>query len=172
MTIMNKVLMLIASAALGGLAMTTTGLADHKSDHENDRHDDDTLRYGPDPRIGEEVRSICFGRSINGWRAVKGEDDVVLLQRGVSHWYRVELLGACDYRVLRSAIAIGIDSRPSGGCITRGDAIIVEDSQVLIAAAASSACMSGTRMLSPKRKTRPMRTKSKTAITDYANSPR
>ncbi len=125
---MNKVLMLIASAALGGLAMTTTGLADHKSDHENDRHDDDTLRYGPDPRIGEEVRSICFGRSINGWRAVKGEDDVVLLQRGVSHWYRVELLGACDYRVLRSAIAIGIDSRPSGGCITRGDAIIVEDS--------------------------------------------
>ena len=82
---------------------------------------------GPDPRIGKEVNSICFQSTINGWRAVKGEDDVVLLERGVNNWYRVELLGACDYRLFRSAISIGIDSRPGGGCVTRGDRIIVED---------------------------------------------
>jgi hypothetical protein len=81
----------------------------------------------PDPRIGKEVDRICFQSTINGWRAVKGEDDVVLLERGVNSWYRVELLGACDYRLFRSALAIGIDSSPGGGCVTRGDRIIVED---------------------------------------------
>ncbi len=83
---------------------------------------------GADPRIGKEVRNICFGQNINGWKGVKGEDDVVLLKRSVSDWYRVELAGACDYRVLRSAFAIGIDSRPAGGCVSRGDVIIVSDS--------------------------------------------
>lgn len=82
---------------------------------------------GPDPRIGEEVDRICFGRNINGWREVKGEDDVVLLEKGVNNWYRVELLGACDERVFRFAQKIAIDSRPGGGCVTRGDTIIVED---------------------------------------------
>ena len=81
-----------------------------------------------DKRIGEEVDRICFGRSINGWKTVDKEDDVILLEKGVNNWFYVELLGACDYRVLRSALHIGIDSRPAGGCITRGDIIIVEDS--------------------------------------------
>lgn len=82
---------------------------------------------GPDPRIGEEVDSICFQRNINGWRAVKGEDDVVLLERGVNDWYRVELLGACDERLFRFAQKIAIESRPAGGCLRRYDYIIVED---------------------------------------------
>ena len=80
-----------------------------------------------DPRIGEEVNRICFGANINGWRAVDDTDNAVLLQRGVNDWYYVELLGACDHRVLRFAQQIGIDSRPGGGCITRGDTIIVRD---------------------------------------------
>ncbi len=80
-----------------------------------------------DPRMGDEVRNICFGQNINGWAAVKGEDDVVLLKRSVNDWYRVELAGACDYRLLRSAFSIGIDSRPAGGCVSRGDVIIVRD---------------------------------------------
>lgn len=83
---------------------------------------------GPDPRIGEEVDQICFGRNINGWRTVDKQDGVLLLERSVNNWYHVELSGACDYRVLRRAHAIGIDSRPAGGCVRRGDIIIVEDS--------------------------------------------
>jgi len=82
---------------------------------------------GADPRIGEEVNRICFGANINGWRTVDRLDNAVLLQRGVNDWYYVELLGACDYRVLRSAVQIGIDSLPGPNCITRGDLIIVRD---------------------------------------------
>lgn len=89
---------------------------------------EDDKQSGPDPRLGKEVDRICFQRTINGWRAVKGEDNVVLLERGVNNWYRVELLGACRSSLFRSAIAIGIDSRPGGGCVTRGDRILVEDS--------------------------------------------
>lgn len=81
----------------------------------------------PKGRVGEEVDSICFARNINNWKAVKGEDDVVLLARSVNDWYRVELSGGCDERLFRFAHAIGIDSRPGGGCVHRGDVIIVDD---------------------------------------------
>lgn len=120
MTNMKQVLSLIAAAGFGALAVTATGFA-------NPKDDDETNSEAPDPRIGEEVRSICFQSSINGWRALKGEDDVVLLNRGVNDWYRVELLGVCRWTDFRSALAIGIESRPAGGCVTRGDVIIVED---------------------------------------------
>ncbi len=80
----------------------------------------------PDPRIGKEVDRICFASTISGWRAVKGEDNVVLLQRGVRSWYRVELIGACRSYDFRSALTIGIENRPAGGCVTRGDVILVK----------------------------------------------
>lgn len=80
-----------------------------------------------DPRIGEEVNRICFRPNINGWRTIDKLDNAILLQRGVNDWYYFDLVGACDYRVLRSAIEIGIESRPGPNCITRGDFIIVRD---------------------------------------------
>lgn len=80
-----------------------------------------------DARLGAEVDRICFARNINGWRELKGVDDAVLLETGVNTWYRVELIGACRARVFRGAEAIGIESRPGGGCVTRGDVIIVND---------------------------------------------
>ncbi len=88
----------------------------------------DSAAAGPDPRIGPEVDRICFGANISGWKTVDKQDNVLLLNKSVNQWYRVELLGACRYSTLRSALAIGIDQRPAGGCITRGDYIIVEDS--------------------------------------------
>jgi hypothetical protein len=81
---------------------------------------------GPDPRLGEEVDRICFGRNINGWREVDGDEKAVLLETGVNNWYRVELVGTCRGRDFRFAQTIAIDSRPAGGCVTRGDAIIVQ----------------------------------------------
>ena len=80
-----------------------------------------------DYRIGAEVKNICFGRSINGWKTVDRLNNVLLLEKGVNHWYYVELVGGCRYNALRSALTIGIDSHPGGGCISRGDTIIVED---------------------------------------------
>ncbi len=80
-----------------------------------------------DQRIGAEVDRICFPRNINGWKSVKGEDNVVLLKKSASRWYRVEVSGACPERVFRFAHVIGLDSRPAGGCLRRGDTILVED---------------------------------------------
>jgi hypothetical protein len=78
-----------------------------------------------DPRLGPEVKNICFARNIDGWKEIKGEDRAVLLETGVNNWYRVELAGACRYRDFRFAQSIGIESRPGGGCVGRGDVILV-----------------------------------------------
>ncbi len=113
---MLKILSLIASAGLAAAAMATVGFAQPQEDGAT-----------ADPRLGKEVRNICFQSTINSWKAIKGEDDVVLLERGVNHWYRVELAGGCRSNILRSALTIGIDSRPAGGCVSRGDVIIVRE---------------------------------------------
>lgn len=112
-----KILMsLVAAASISALSISSLAATEHHEAEEK-----------VDPRLGERVDRICFQRNINSWRSVKGEDDVVLLERSVNNWYRVELSGGCDERLFRFATAIGIDSRPGGGCLTRGDTIIVED---------------------------------------------
>lgn len=83
---------------------------------------------GPDPRLGPEVDRICFTRSIDGFRTLKGVDDAVLLERGVNDWYYVELIGMCSESQLRFAQSVAIVSRPSGGCLTSGDTLIFSDS--------------------------------------------
>jgi hypothetical protein len=82
---------------------------------------------GPDPRIGPEVDRICFASTINNWKEVDGYDEAVLLERGVNDWYYVSLSGACDRYLFRHAFAIGLDVRPGGGCVRRGDVIVVRD---------------------------------------------
>ena len=114
---MKKFLPLIA-ACVSAAAISAAAAAPKKGEEAK----------APDPRLGEEVSNICFASTINGWRSVKGEDDVVLLEKGVNDWYRVELSGGCDEHLFRSAMTIGIDSRPGGGCVSRGDVIIVKDS--------------------------------------------
>jgi len=109
------------AAGLGAAAMSAVVSAGEKEKSEK-------AENAPDPRIGEQVRSICFHDSISGWKSVKGEDNVVLLERNVRDWYRVELSGGCDESLFRHAYKIGIDSRPGGSCVTPGDVIIVEDS--------------------------------------------
>jgi predicted small secreted protein len=80
----------------------------------------------PDPRIGPEVSRICFPRNINGWRTVRGDDDAIILREGVRDEYRVEFTGPCDDSDFRFAQKIGIENRPGGGCLTRGDRLLVE----------------------------------------------
>jgi hypothetical protein len=77
-----------------------------------------------DARVGEEVGRICFGRDINNFKAIKGEDDAVLLEKGVNDWYKATLIGPCSYRQLRWAQSVAIASRPAGGCVTPGDVLV------------------------------------------------
>jgi hypothetical protein len=77
-----------------------------------------------DPRVGDQVDRICFGRDINNFRTIKGEDDAILLERGVNDWYKATLIGACNYSELKWAQAVAIDQRPAGGCVTPGDSLV------------------------------------------------
>lgn len=77
-----------------------------------------------DPRLGEKVDRICFGRQISNFKTIKGVDDAVLLERGVNDWYKAELIGACNYRELKWAQAVAIEQHPAGGCVTPGDYLI------------------------------------------------
>ncbi len=79
-----------------------------------------------DPRLGPEVDRICFQRSINGWSTIDGDDDAIVLRRSVRDDYRVEYTGACRSSDFRFAQTIGIVGRPAGGCLTRGDRLLVE----------------------------------------------
>lgn len=78
----------------------------------------------PDPRVGEQVDRICFGRNINNFKTIEGEDDAILLEKGVNDWFKATLIGACNYRELKWAQAVAIDQRPAGGCVTPGDYLI------------------------------------------------
>ena len=76
------------------------------------------------PRQGEEVKQICFASSINGWREVDGERSSVILTKGVSEEYKLDLLGICDLTYAFNSIA----TRTRGSsCLTRGDDIIFND---------------------------------------------
>jgi hypothetical protein len=81
---------------------------------------------GPDPRVGAEVNRICFARNINDWREIKGEDRAVLLRASTRRWYKVELAGACFARDFAMATRIALDTRPAGGCVGPGDAIVID----------------------------------------------
>lgn len=87
---------------------------------------DDDVAAIADPRLGAEVDSICFAGTINGWRTVEGDDEAVILTKGVSDDFRVAVSGPCSASDFRFAQTIGIESRPGGGCVTRGDVLLVE----------------------------------------------
>lgn len=73
------------------------------------------------PQQGEEVKQICFASSINGWREVDGERSSVILTKGVSEEYKLDLSGICDLTYAFNSIA----TRTRGSsCLTRGDDII------------------------------------------------
>ena len=79
-----------------------------------------------DPRIGDEVRRICFASNIDGFRFSDDHRDAVLLEARVNDWYFVELLGGCRGSGLRFAQAIAIETRGSS-CLSRGDRLIFSD---------------------------------------------
>ena len=78
--------------------------------------------FAGDPRLGEQVNRMCFGRSINGFE--DATDRTVVLRARVNDHYLVETAGYCPD--LDWAQSIGLDQFSS--CLTRGDSIIPFDS--------------------------------------------
>lgn len=77
-----------------------------------------------DPRVGDKTDRLCFSRSINGFREWDGPDGVILT-KGASDDYLVTVTGSC--LTIDRAQAIGVDERFGGGCLTRGDYLVVSD---------------------------------------------
>ncbi len=74
-----------------------------------------------DPRKGEQVKKICFNRSIDGFSNTSRNS--VVLSAGPSRDYLVKT-GSCQQ--LRRAKSIALSSRSA--CIYKGDRLIVSDS--------------------------------------------
>ena len=79
-------------------------------------------QFADDVRLGEEVSKVCFNRSIDGFGETT--DDTVVLKRGVSEEYIVEVFGVCQD--LDFAQRIALDSHSS--CLRRNDYLVVSDS--------------------------------------------
>ncbi len=110
---------------LGSAALVSLGGVVAEDKQKTDTSEEAEDAAAPS-RLGPEVERICFGRSINGWKTVDGHGDAVLLSKGVNDWFLVEVSGNCRASDFKFAQTIGIESRPAGGCIRRGDYILVE----------------------------------------------
>lgn len=75
----------------------------------------------PDPRQGEQVKSLCFTGSINGWSEAPHLDDAVILTKGVRDKYLVTTRGVCD--IDQAFINIGLETGLGSSCLRRGDKI-------------------------------------------------
>ena len=78
--------------------------------------------FANDPRLGERVDRICFGRSINGFGETT--DRTIVLEANVNDYYLVETFGYC--RDLAWAQSISLDQFSS--CVTTADSLIPYDS--------------------------------------------
>jgi hypothetical protein len=74
--------------------------------------------FADDPRLGERVDRICFGRSINGFGETTSE--TIVLEARVNDHYLVETFGPCQD--LDWAQSVALDQFSS--CITTADSII------------------------------------------------
>ena len=78
--------------------------------------------YADDPRLGERVDRICFGRSINGFGETT--DRTIIVEARVDDHYLIETFGYC--RDLAWAQSIALDQFSS--CVTTSDSLIPYDS--------------------------------------------
>lgn len=78
--------------------------------------------YADDPRLGERVDRICFGRSINGFGETTSR--TIVLNAGVNEHYLVETFGPCQD--LDWAQSVSFDQFSS--CLSEADSIIPYDS--------------------------------------------
>lgn len=86
-----------------------------------------------DPRIGEEVKSVCSIRSIRGWQHVDNDRDALIVNMPRDKSYKLSLMGFCDAEWAMTKIAVV--SKTGSQCMHRGDKVLT-DSDVM----SSGAC--------------------------------
>lgn len=74
-----------------------------------------------DPRVGDEVRQVCFTRSIDSWSDVDNDRNAVVLKMNNRDYYKLKLSGGCDPQWAMSTLAV--ITRVGSSCYTRGDRI-------------------------------------------------
>ena len=79
------------------------------------------IPLGSDPRVGEEVRQVCFTRSLDSWLSVDNDRNALILRMSNRESYKLQLSGICDPDWARTTIAV--ITRPGSGCLSRGDRI-------------------------------------------------
>ena len=86
-----------------------------------------------DPRIGDEVKSVCSIRSIRGWQHVDNDRDALIVNMPRDKSYKLSLMGFCDAEWAMTKIAVV--SKTGSQCMHRGDKVLT-DSDVM----SSGAC--------------------------------
>ena len=74
-----------------------------------------------DPRIGEEVRQVCFTRSIDSWNDVDNDRNAVIIKMNNRDYYKLKLSGGCDPQWAMSRLAV--ITRVGSNCYSRGDRV-------------------------------------------------
>lgn len=75
------------------------------------------------PKVGKEIKKVCFTRGISGFRSWEGNNGLIL-RKGVKDYYLTTFVGHCANA--RSAERVGFDD-DGNGCLDRGDTLIVSD---------------------------------------------
>lgn len=73
-----------------------------------------------DPRIGAEVKQVCFTSSVRSWRDVDNDRNGIILIMNDRDEYKLKLAPGCDPQWAMTRMAI--ISR-HGSCLSRGDRI-------------------------------------------------
>lgn len=76
--------------------------------------------FKDDARLGPQINSACFGSDIRSFRETR-RNSVIIEGRGRKEY----LVTARACFNLRDALSLGVDTR--GGCLSRGDRLIVSD---------------------------------------------
>lgn len=108
---MRLITLLLASTVLAACTSQPTGEPQPKG----------VAQFAGDPRLGEEVRNVCFASTISGFH--DATDDTVVISKGRDD-YLIEVYGNCFN--LDQAQQLAVDSTTS--CLGKGDHIITSDS--------------------------------------------
>jgi|AntAceMinimDraft_11_1070367.scaffolds.fasta_scaffold00236_40 hypothetical protein len=108
---MRLISLVLASAVLAACTSHPAGESKPKG----------VAQFAGDPRLGEEVRNVCFSSTISGFHGAT--DDTVVISKGRQD-YLIEVYGNCFN--LDQAQQLAVDSTTS--CLGKGDHIITTDS--------------------------------------------
>lgn len=106
----------------GGLVFLLSACATAANGGTAERSENSGIaQFAGDPRLGEEVRNMCFASNVDGFSSPT--KDTVILTVSPSKQYLVETQSCFN---LDRAKSIGLDT--SSSCASRGDSLIVSDS--------------------------------------------